>query len=224
MKKALFICLCTIALCTINTSAIAQDPITGIISAGIKKVIRAFDLQVQRLQTKTIWLQEAQKTLENAMQKLHLDEITGWVQKQKDLYGEYFDELWKVKTFIAYYNRIKEVTQRQVQLVSAYKQAWGLLQQDKHFTAAELDHMQAVYGGIIDESVKNLDQLLQVISSFSTQMSDIDRLTIIDRAADRIEANFNDLSRFNNQNALLSLQRAQDEDDAAFVKKMYGLQ
>jgi len=157
------------------------------------------------------------------MQKLHLSEITDWVQKQKDLYSEYFDELWKVKTFIAYYNRIKEVTERQVQLVNAYKQAWALLKQDSHFSPDELDHMQAVYGGIIDESVKNLDQLVIVISSFNTQMSDADRLAIINQAADRIERNYTDLSRFNNQNALLSLQRAQDEDDAAFVKKMYGL-
>src|SRR5882724_11632441 len=108
MKKVTIFCLCCAALCAANVKARAQDPVTSIIKEGIKKVIRAFDLQIQRIQTQTIWLQEAQKSLENAMQKLHLDEITGWVQKQKYLYGEYFDELWKVKTFIAYYNRVKE--------------------------------------------------------------------------------------------------------------------
>lgn len=96
MKK-IVICLCSaLFLAGWGQQAKAQDP-TEIIKEGVKKVIRAVDLQIQRIQTKTIWLQEAQKTLENAMQKLHLDEITDWVQKQKDLYSEYFDELWKVK-------------------------------------------------------------------------------------------------------------------------------
>ena len=46
-------------------------------------MIIAVDLQVQRIQNKTIWLQNAQKTLENEMSKLKLDEITDWVQKNK---------------------------------------------------------------------------------------------------------------------------------------------
>jgi hypothetical protein len=52
----------------------------------VKKVIVAIDLKIQRLQTKTVWLQNAQKVVENTMSKLKLDEITDWVQKQKDLY------------------------------------------------------------------------------------------------------------------------------------------
>lgn len=57
----------------------AQDPITLIIKEGIKKVIVAVDLKIQRLQTKTIWLQNAQKALENTMSKLKLTQITDWV-------------------------------------------------------------------------------------------------------------------------------------------------
>lgn len=195
----------------------------AIIIEIIKKVIKALDLAVQKVQTETIWLQEAQKTLENAMQELHLNEITDWVQKQKDLYAEYFDELWKVKTIISYYHRIKEITERQVQLVSQYKQAWSTLQQDKHFTADELDYMQKVYTGIINESLKNIDLLMLVINSFDTQMTDAQRLQLINNAGDNIDRNYADLSRFNNQNALLSLQRARGQDDIDMVKKIYGL-
>jgi hypothetical protein len=46
-----------------------------VIKQAIIKVIKALDLQVQRLQNKTIWLQNAQKTLENTMSKLQLNEI-----------------------------------------------------------------------------------------------------------------------------------------------------
>ena len=54
----------------------AQIPISEIIKAAVKKVIKAVDLKIQRLQNKTIWLQNAQKVLENKMSKLKLTEIS----------------------------------------------------------------------------------------------------------------------------------------------------
>ena len=68
----------------------AQIPILDIIKAAVKKVVRAADLKIQRLQNKTIWLQNAQKTLENKMSKLKLTEISDWSKKQKELYAKYF--------------------------------------------------------------------------------------------------------------------------------------
>ena len=72
---------------TISTDA--QLPIAQIIKEGIKKVIIAVDLKIQRLQTKTIWLQNAQKVVENEMTKLKLNQISDWVQKQKDLFNSF---------------------------------------------------------------------------------------------------------------------------------------
>ena len=116
----------------------AQVPIAEIIKAAVIKAIKAVDLQIQRHQNKVIWLQNAQKTLENAMSKAKLDQITDWVDKQKTLYKDYYEELQKVKLVISYYKRIKEVTEKQVHLVEEYKRAWGLFKQDKHSTSDEL--------------------------------------------------------------------------------------
>lgn len=212
-------------LCTVSIRPVhAQIPVVAIIKAAVKKVIKAADLKIQRLQNETIWLQNAQKVLENTMSKLKLDEISDWVTKQKDLYQDYFDELYRVKTIIAYYNRIREITALQKRLVDEYQRVWGQLKQDKHFTAWELAYMEQVYSGMLDESLKNIDQLFLVVNSFTTQMSDAQRLTIINAAADRIAQNYSDLLQFNAQNAMLSLQRAKDANDASMVKAMYGLQ
>lgn len=224
MKK-LFVFLSFVLVGTIVpiNKASAQDPITLIIKEGIKKVIKAVDLQIQRNQNKVIWLQNAQKTLENTMSKLKLDEITGWVDKQKTLYKDYYEELQKVKAIVSYYKRIKEITEKQVRLVEEYKRAWGLFKQDKHFNVDELSYMQLVYSGILDESVKNLDQIFIVINSFQTQMNDAKRLEIINAAADRIDVNYNDLKMFNQQGIVMSLQRAKAQNDVDVVKKLYGL-
>jgi predicted transcriptional regulator YheO len=181
-------------------------------------------LKIQRLQTKTVWLQNAQKVVENTMSKLKLDQIKDWVQKQKDLYQKYFDELWKVKEVLSYYHRIKEIADQQITLVKDYHKAWNGVRQDSHFTADEILYIGQVYNGIIEASLKNLDQIGLVINSFTTQMTDAKRIEIINRAASVMQANLNDLRSFNSQNIELSLQRSKDENDIASVKKMYGIQ
>ena len=225
MKKGLM-CLAMIALATIApfNRINAQDPITLIIKEGIIKVIKAVDLKIQRLQNETIWLQNAQKVIENTMSQLKLDEITDWVEKQRTLYQLYFDELWRVKSIISYYHRIREITEKQIRLVAEYKRVWALLKQDEHFSTDELNYMEQVYTGILEESLKNLDQVALVIHSFSTQMSDAKRLEIINNAADAIQVNYNDLKAFSEQNVLLSLQRSKTAYDVEVVKKLYGIQ
>jgi len=223
MKKIL-VATTIMIVCILPTQrAHAQLLILDIIKAGIKKVIRAVDLQIQRQQNKVIWLQDAQKTLENTLSKLKLQEISDWTQKQKDLYGKYFDELKKVKDLIAYYQRIKDITDKQAKLVQEYSHAWGMLRNDKHFTAQEIQYMGSVYNGILDETVKNIDEMMMVVNSFKTQMSDAKRLEILNHAADKVEANYRDLGYFNRQNAILSLHRSHSEQESETIKKMYGL-
>ena len=201
----------------------AQIAIAEIIKAAVKKVIKAVDLKIQRLQNKTIWLQNAQKTLENTLSKLKLDEISDWTEKQKEQYRKYYEELAQVKAIISYYQRIRDITQKQVQLVNEYNRSWQLIRQDKHFTSDEILYMEKVYSGILDESLKNIDQISLIIKSFTTKMSDAKRLELINNAADQVDVNYSDLVEFNRQNTLLSLQRAKTETEVQAVKKLYGL-
>lgn len=200
----------------------AQIPIAEIIKQGIKKVIKAIDLKIQRLQNKTIWLQNAQETLKNKMSELKLNQITDWIEKQRKLYDDYFQELWKVKAALTYYHRVKEIIQRQVQMVNEYKTAWVLFRNDKNFTPQEIDYMQHVYTGMLDESLKNIDQLFLVVNAFATQMTDAKRLEIINTVADNIGQGYIDLKQFNSQNKMISLQRAAEKAEIAYVKKLYG--
>lgn len=202
----------------------AQIPIVDIIKEGVKKVIMAADLEVQRLQNKTIWLQNAQRQMENVLSETKLTDISDWVQKQKDLYGDYFNELWQVKDVIEYYHKIQEITEKQVRLVSEYQSAYNLFKQDDHFSPDEIDYMGKVYTGIIDESLKNLDQLFLVINSFTTQMADEKRMQIINDAGTAIDENYNDLKAFDSQNMMLSIQRSKDFNEVNVVKELYGLQ
>jgi hypothetical protein len=205
------------------SSAQAID-IISIIKEGVTKVIKAVDLKIQRLQTQTIWLQNAEKALENTMSKLKLDEISDWVQKQKDLYQEYYNELWQVKQVISDYDKVKNIITLQTKIISEYNSAYALFKQDKNFSASEITWMYNVYSGIINESLKNVEQALLVVNALVTQMSDGERLKIIENANSEMQKNYNDLKQFNAQNIQLSLQRAAENNDIGSVKQLYGLQ
>ena len=210
-----------VLLCSVNLQA--QIPVLDIIKQGITKVIVAVDLKIQRLQNKTIWLQNAQKTLENTMSKLHLDEISDWVERQRQLYADYFEELRNVKVALLYYQRVKDIIEQQVQLVNEYKVAWALFRQDKNFTTKELEYFFGVYMGMLAESSKGIDQLFLVVNAFVTQMSDAKRLEIINAVAQSIEQTLMDLRSFNAANKNMSIQRATEQGEIDYVKKLYGL-
>jgi len=223
-KQILFYLILSLAVLTPVQSVQAANPWAAVIKAAIKKVVRAVDLLIQRRQNAVIKLQNAQKALENTMAKLHLDEITDWVKKQRDLYKEYYDELKKVKAVISYYFRIKQIAEKQVQIVQQYQKAWKLFQTDKHFSYGELLYMQKVYAGMLEETAKNVDMLSLVVTAFSTQMSDVKRLEMIGRVASQVDKVHDELVSFNRQNQLLSLSRARSEFDARVVKELYGIQ
>ena len=217
----LLVLMCCIVLPVKKSNA--QIPVLEIIKEGITKVIKAIDLKIQRLQNETIWLQNAQKVIENKMSELRLTEISDWVEKQRTLYAQYFDELWRVKAALAYYQKVKDIVEKQVQLINEYKSSMALFKQDKNFTQDELGYIQNVHNGIVEESIKNIDQLFLVINAFATQMSDAKRLEIINEVDTRLDENLADLREFNNQNKMISLQRASDKGDIEIVKRLYGL-
>jgi hypothetical protein len=83
--------------------------------------------------------------------------------------------------------------------------------------------MQQVYSGVLDASVKNLNEILLMVNPYKTQMTDEQRLEMINHAGDHLDENYSDLHQFNNQNIQLSLQRSKDLDDTHSIKKLYGI-
>lgn len=223
MYRKLIFSFGLLCLFTLPYSASAQVGVAEIIKAGVKKVIVAIDLKVQRLQNKTIWLQNAQKVVENTLSKTRLKEIGSWVKKQKDQYAQYFESLKKVKAILNNYHEIKAVIEQQKALISAYHQAWNHLQGDPHFRTEEVLYMSQVYTGMLHHSLQNLNDLLMVLRSNQTQMSDGQRLNRIHRLSQNCQQNYLDLLKFNQQNFMLSLNRAHDQQDLAQIKLWYHL-
>jgi len=195
----------------------------NIIGEILKRVIMAIDLKVQKEQTKTIVLQDAQKQLENSMQETRLAEISDWVRQQKELYDEYYQELWQVKNVLRYYSAVKGVIDKEARLIDGYKRVHAAITRDTHFSAEEVGQMLVVYKSILDGSVAIVDELQTLINAFVTQMDDADRLGMINALSAGIDRHYRQLQTYTQENILLSLQRAKSEGDINTIKALYGL-
>ena len=219
MKKIVF----TLLLIASVRYADAQIPGLGLVTGLVKKVIIALDLKVQRLQNETIALQNAAASLENNLHLNSLTDINDWLNKEKGLYQQYYQELATVRQVIAGYDEVKRIIRQQKQLLTEYNNAIKLFKQDRHFSAAELDQMSRVYSGIVEESARHLQDVVTAVTALATQMKDAERLSLIHRATQGMQRVLNDLRQFNRNNMQLSLARSKDEQDRRQVRDLYGL-
>jgi hypothetical protein len=84
--------------------------------------------------------------------------------------------------------------------------------------------METIYSGILQESLRNLEQAELAVKSFSTQMDDADRIRLVHQSAGGMQTNLDHLRQFNSQNIALSLRRAKDDQDRKKIKTWYSLQ
>jgi len=158
------------------------------------------------------------------MAKLKLDEISDWVEKQRTLYANYFDELRELKQAFSYYSKLKNIIELQTAFIRDYKRAIKAVKETNAFTPEELLHILNIYEGIAKESSKNIESLFAIISSFATQMTDAKRMELINQSEAALQTTYDDLKRFSSQNLQLSISRAKSEREIQLVKALYGIE
>lgn len=223
MKKILLTTTLLILLGLLPASRVyAQAGLLALIKGVTTRVVKAIDLKVQRMQTKVVGLQSAQKAVENALSKLKLKQIAGWLNKSKNLYQQYYEGLWQVKKIWDTYRQVRRITEDGRQLVREYEQAWSRIRGDPHFRPEEVAAMHQAYSALLEESLQQLDKLTLAVRAYALQMNDGDRLQLIQSAAKGIAHNLADLRAFNRHT--LSLSRARGDQQAAIrdIGSLYG--
>ena len=140
-----------------------------------------------------------------------------------DLHKAFLDGLLAVSPEVKSYYKVAEIILEQLQLVKEYKAALSRFRTDPHFSAAEITYIGVVYAGIFDESLRTLDALLTILTDGALRASDEERIKEIDALETEMQNRLSSIRRFNNSQAMLSLQRARDQEDVDLVKKLYGI-
>jgi hypothetical protein len=134
----------------------------------------------------------------------------------------FLDGLLEVSPVVKKYKRVADIISYQAKIVKDYKAAFNRFKADKIFSTEEINYMEKVYQQIFNQSLKNLDDLLMVITAGSLRMSDDERLQAIDQVYNNVMEQFSFLKNFNNSTAVLSLQRKSEKAEIDLSKKIAG--
>jgi len=195
-------------VCVQTSMAQGIDPVSLVIA----KVIKAIDLQVQKLQNQTIWLQQEQQVAEHELSKLKLGEIADWQTKQKELYANYFQELNTVKTVIKSLPQVKQILNMQAQVITEYNR----FARDKT-QQASFDELLALSRDIVQS-------LQQVISGGVLSMKDADRAMSLCTLRDAMNECLNSIQELNKQQVHLTASKLRMQAEMHLLKTLNGIQ
>ncbi|MEO5997762.1 MAG: TerB family tellurite resistance protein [Chitinophagaceae bacterium] len=140
-----------------------------------------------------------------------------------ELHKVFLDGLLEVNPAVKSYKHVGDIITYQQDILKEYKAAYGRFKTGGLFNAKEIGYMGTVYTNLFNFSLKNLEDLLTVITSSKLRMSDDERLTAIDKIYNDMQDKLVFLRSFNNSNTVLSVQRMKEKDDLQSLQKIYGV-
>ncbi|MFH6936378.1 TerB family tellurite resistance protein [Flavobacterium sp. FlaQc-30] len=139
------------------------------------------------------------------------------------LHETFLDALMQVSPTVKNYKRIGDIVNYQVVLVKEYKSAFNRFRDSKNFNPEEIAYLERVYDNLFKQSLRNLDELTSVITANKMRMSDDERLASIDKIYTDMQDKLLFLRNFNNNTAVLALQRAKEHNDTRAMRNIYKL-
>lgn len=139
------------------------------------------------------------------------------------LHQLFLDGLMAVNPSVRNYRRIPYIIDYQKLLVQEYKNAYSRFRNDPNFSPQEIQYLANVYNYLFTASLRNIDDLVMIITATKLRMSDDERMKAIDRIFYDMEGKLVFLRGFNNSTQLLAIQRARSANDVRTLNHLYGI-
>lgn len=139
------------------------------------------------------------------------------------LHQVFLDGLFLVNPAVRNYKRIPYIIDYQKILLKEYKHAYNRFKSDPNFKPSEIEYIANVYNYLFKASLRDIDDLMMIITATKLRMSDDERMQAIDRIYYEMENKLGFLRSFNNSTELLAIQRARSANDVRTIRSIYGL-
>jgi hypothetical protein len=140
-----------------------------------------------------------------------------------NLHKTFLDGLMGVSPAVKKYKRITDIFKYQLRITKEYKAAYNQFRDDKQFTVQEIEYVGKVYSNLFNETLKSLEELAMVITAGKLRMSDDERLQAIDKIYETVFDQYSFLNEFNNNTAVLSLQRKSEQTEIKMSRIINGI-
>ncbi|MFH7000912.1 TerB family tellurite resistance protein [Flavobacterium bizetiae] len=139
------------------------------------------------------------------------------------LHKTFLDALFQVSPLVRNYKKVGDIITFQVLLVKESKAAFTRYSKSGSFTSQEMNYFEKVYDNLLGQSLRNLDELLMILSANTLRMSDDERLQAIDKIYAQMEDKLFFVRNFNASSNVLALQRARESSDIGSILGIHGL-
>jgi archaellum component FlaC len=141
-----------------------------------------------------------------------------------ELHKVFLDGLSEVSPAVKNYHRVAGIIDLQMKLMHENNVSLHRLRAAGRLLPAEITYVSNVYDGLLIESLKNIEDLLTIITAAKLRMSDDERLDAIDQLYASIEDKLVFARSFNAQASMLSFQRSRAVSESQKLKQNYGLE
>ena len=139
------------------------------------------------------------------------------------IHKAFLDGLMQVSPTVKNYKKVIDIVDFQVILIKEYKNAFTRFKRDNNFTSDELAYLSRVYDNLFRQSLRNMDELTNVMTANKLRMSDDERLNAIDKIYEDMQDKLQFLRHFNNNTTVLALQRAKENKDIKATRQLYDI-
>lgn len=136
------------------------------------------------------------------------------------LHKTFLDALMQVSPAVKNYKRVGEIVEYQISIVKESRNGMNRFIKNGNFSGQEINYFEKVYGNLLNQSLRNLDELTMVITADKLRMSDDERLKAVDDIYEQMQDKLLFLRNFNTTSNVLALQRAREKNDV-YVSKSF---
>jgi len=129
------------------------------------------------------------------------------------LHKTFLDALMQVSPAVKNYKRVAEIVEYQISIVKESRNGMNRFIKSGNFSGQEINYFEKVYGNLLNQSLRNLDELTMIVTADKLRMSDDERLKAVDDIYEQMQDKLLFLRNFNTKSNVLALQRAREKND-----------
>lgn len=176
---------------------------------------------LQQIAALQVYISYAQKGYNIA--KEGLTTIGGFTRGEFNLHTDYFNSLKSVNPEIKRYAKVGDIIALQIKIVQNYNRTYRQINSSDAFSNDELAYIGRVFGRLLDDCDKTLDELITITTDSKLEMKDNERMDRIDKLYLDMQDKFTFSQSFSNDAKSLAASRLKEKTDVQTSRVLQGI-
>ncbi|MCT1523838.1 hypothetical protein [Sphingobacterium hotanense] len=142
-----------------------------------------------------------------------LNTIGGFTRGEFDLHGDFISSLGKVNPEIRHYAKVADIIAMQVKIVQGHHRTLRQLRRSDALSGDELAYIGRVFGRLLDDCEKTLDELITLTTDGRLEMKDDERMARIDKLYLDMQDKYTFSQSFGSDARTLNASRKKEQTD-----------